>query len=174
MTTNWQVKLSLKCVIFCLVSDRYLIICSSLAFKRRLGGGKSLLSPFSFRGNLGENHYSVGRHFLRKWGRYYHNFLATLPPYAHPAFKSHKARSNASCVQVSAANFTQTAHAFWTPIQVWVSWGESRAKSHAQDSLLDQCVLCRRKAFSAMLLPGQRTFLQESSLLFSDLTPDTT
>lgn len=35
-------------------------------------------------------------------------------------------------------------------------------------------VLCRRKAFTAMLLPGQGTLLQGSSLLFSGLTPDTT
>lgn len=93
--------------------------------------------PFSFLFNSEEILERItvllDRHFLCKKGGDYHDFLATPPPYVHPACKSHKARSNASCIQVSTANFTQTSHPFWMPIRVWVSRGESHAESPVQE-----------------------------------------
>lgn len=89
-----------------------------------------------------------------------------------PAFQSHKTRSNTNGLQVSTANFTQISHLFWVPLTPGQLRGIRSWESCAGLPPADP-VPNRKRALSAMLLFGQRTLPQESSLLFSDLVPDT-
>lgn len=110
-TTNWQIKLPLKYAVFCVIS----VLSHTYSPVLLLYLKKGLQPPFFLiqRKSWSESLFCWTGTFFEKGGDY-HNFPATPPLYVHPAFKSHKITSNASCVQVSTANFIQTSHSFWT------------------------------------------------------------
>lgn len=162
----------------------YLIICSFsflfFFFKSKKTCRKSLLFPFFLTErkcwSISPTCWTVI--CFKKKGAITIFLLDSQTTCLHLVFKNHKARSNASNVQVSISNFTQTSDCFWMSIRVLRSAEGNLMlkKAHTELSSGPTCPVkekntqCYTAASAEDPSPRLRT---ATSLLFPDLVTDT-